>query len=240
MAKHIQLKTTVPGPRSRALMEARNQHVPRGVFNSTPIFVDHADGALLFDVDGNTLIDFAGGIGTMNVGHCNPAVVNAASEQLRKFTHTCFSVAMYEGYTALAQNLNGITPGKFPKKTLLANSGAEGVENAVKISRHFTGRQGVIVFEHAFHGRTLLTMSMTSKVKPYKFGFGPFAPEVYRLPYPYSYRSDVTALTEGLEEFFSSHVASENVACVVLELVVGEGGFIVAPKEYVKRLEQLC
>jgi 4-aminobutyrate aminotransferase/(S)-3-amino-2-methylpropionate transaminase len=240
MPKFIQLKTTVPGPRSLALFERRNMSVPKGVYNATPIFVDRAEGAIVHDVDGNSLIDFAGGIGTMNVGHANPEVVKAASDQLQKFTHTCFSVAMYESYVALAEKLNKITPGAFPKKTLLANSGAEGVENAVKIARHHTKREGIVVFEHAFHGRTLLTMSMTSKVKPYKFGFGPFAPEIYRLPYPYSYREDIQTQIAHLEEFFASHVAPENVACVVFELVLGEGGFIVAPPEYVQTLQQLC
>ena len=238
MSKYIQLNTPLPGPNSLALLERRERNVPRGISNATPLFVKRAEGALVIDVDGNRLIDFAGGIGTMNVGHCNPAVVQAASDQLQKLTHSCFSVAMYESYIALAEKLNAITPGRFPKKTLLANSGAEAVENAVKIARHSTGRPGVVVFEHAFHGRTLLTMSMTSKVKPYKFGFGPFAPEVYRLPYPYEYRS-VTAL-DALEEFFTAHVAPENVACVVLELVLGEGGFIVAPKDYVKRIREIC
>ena len=238
MSKFIQLKTPIPGPRSQALLERRQNSIPKGVSNSVPVFVDHAEGALIWDVDGNTFIDFAGGIGTMNAGHCNPEVVQAATAQLRKLTHTCFAVAMYESYLQLAEKLNQITPGDFPKKTLFANSGAEAVENAVKIARHFTKREGVVVFEHAFHGRTLLTMSMTSKVKPYKFGFGPFAPEIYRLPYPYLYRNQANA--DDLEVFFNAHVASENVACVVMELVLGEGGFVPAPVEYVKKLEQIC
>jgi 4-aminobutyrate aminotransferase / (S)-3-amino-2-methylpropionate transaminase / 5-aminovalerate transaminase len=240
MSKSIQLKTTVPGPKSRALLERRQINVPRGVYNATPIFVDHADGALVHDVDGNTFIDFSGGIGTINVGHANPAVVDAASRQMQRFTHTCFSVAMYESYITLAEKLNQITPGNFSKKTMLVNSGAEAVENAVKIARHSTGRNSVVVFEHAFHGRTLLTMSMTSKVKPYKFGFGPFAPEIYRLPFPYSYRQDVHQQIEDLQDFFTSHVAVENIACIVFELVVGEGGFVVAPVEYVQTLQELC
>jgi len=240
MPKFIHLKTSVPGPRSLALLERRKNQIPLGIFNSSPVFVDRAEGALVYDVDGNTFIDFAGGIGTMNVGHCNPAVVEAAGAQLRKLTHSCFSVAMYESYLTLAEKLNQITPGNFPKKTMFANSGAEGVENAVKIARHFTKRPGVVAFEHAFHGRTLLTMTMTSKVKPYKFGFGPFAPEVYRLPYPYEYRCNVDQMTDSLEDFFNSHAAAENVACVVFELVVGEGGFVVAPPKYVKKLESIC
>jgi 4-aminobutyrate aminotransferase/(S)-3-amino-2-methylpropionate transaminase len=194
-------------------------------------------------VDGNTFIDFAGGIGTLNVGHANPRVVAAASGQLSRLTHTCFSVAPYEGYIALAERLNRITPGGFAKKTMLANSGAEAVENAVKIARSATGREAVVAFDHAFHGRTLLTMSMTSKVRPYKFGFGPFAPEVYRLPYPYTYRTpyeDAEAWEAAVEEFFHTQVAAEKVACVVLELVLGEGGFIVAPREAVLFLARFC
>jgi 4-aminobutyrate aminotransferase/(S)-3-amino-2-methylpropionate transaminase len=237
MPKNIRLKTAIPGPRSVALMEQRNLNVPKGIFHSTTVFIDRAEGALVYDVDGNVLIDFAGGIGTLNVGHTNPAVVEAAVAQLHRFTHTCFSVAPYEGYVRLAEKLNRITPGNFPKKTMLANSGAEAVENAVKIARQHTSRPAVVVYEHAFHGRTLLTMSMTSKVKPYKFGFGPFAPEIYRLPYPYQYRYE--SLPDP-EEFLTAHVALESVACVVLELVLGEGGFVVAPADYVRKIDQLC
>ncbi|MGH9316404.1 MAG: 4-aminobutyrate--2-oxoglutarate transaminase [Thermoanaerobaculia bacterium] len=245
MPRSIVLKTAVPGPASAALGERRVQNVPRGIAHWTPIFAARAEGALVEDVDGNRFIDFAGGIGTLNVGHANPSVVQAATEQLTRLTHTAFSVAMYEGYVALAEKLNRVTPGAFPKKTLLANSGAEAVENAVKIARHFTGREAAVVFEHAFHGRTLLTMSMTSKVRPYKFGFGPFAPEIYRLPYPTASRGpSAEARANGagaaLEEFFSVHVAAEKVACVVLELVLGEGGFLVAPPDYVKTLERFC
>jgi 4-aminobutyrate aminotransferase/(S)-3-amino-2-methylpropionate transaminase len=239
----ISLKTALPGPRSLELAARRNAAVPRGVGHSTPIYAASARGALLTDVDGNVLLDFAGGIGTLNAGHANPDVVRAAAAQLEKFTHTCFSVAPYEGYVALAEKLNAITPGAYAKKTLLANSGAEALENAVKIARHATGREAVVVFEHAFHGRTLLTMSMTSKVRPYKFGFGPFAAEVYRLPFPYEYRGHYAgpaAAAAALEEFFKTQVAAEKVACVVIELVLGEGGFIVAPPEYVATLARLC
>jgi 4-aminobutyrate aminotransferase/(S)-3-amino-2-methylpropionate transaminase len=195
------------------------------------------------DVDGNVFLDFAGGIGTLNVGHTNPEVVRAATEQLARATHTCFSVAPYESYVALAEALNRLTPGDFAKKTMLANSGAEALENAVKIARHATNREAVVVFEHAFHGRTLMTLSMTSKVRPYKFGFGPFAPEVYRLPFPYEYRGHYDGRAEAaaqLEEFFRTQVAAEKVACVVLELVLGEGGFIVAPRDYVDTLARVC
>lgn len=236
MPKYIQIRTSIPGPKSKKLMEDRARHVAQGIFHSTPIFISSAKGALLTDVDENTFIDFAGGIGVMNVGHNNQSVIEAARKQLEKFTHTCFSVAPYESYIRLAETLNRITPGNFTKKTMLTNSGAEAVENAVKIARHYTKREGVVVFEHAFHGRTLLTMSMTSKVKPYKFGFGPFAPEIYRLPYPYSYRNQ----SIDLEDFFSANVAPENISCVVIEPVLGEGGFVAAPPDYLKRIQEVC
>ena len=239
----IRLKTALPGPRSLELGARRAAAVPKGVGHSTPVYAAAARGALLTDVDGNVLLDFAGGIGTLNVGHANPEVIRAAAAQLERFAHTCFSVAPYEGYVALAEKLNAIAPGRTPKKTLLANSGAEALENAVKIARHATGREAVVVFEHAFHGRTLLTMSMTSKVRPYKYGFGPFAPEVYRLPFPYEYRGHypgAAGAAAALEEFFKTQVAAEKVACVVLELVLGEGGFIVAPPDYVGTLARIC
>ena len=206
MSASIRLKTAVPGPLSRALAARRDAAVPRGIGHSTPVYARSARGATLTDVDGNVFLDFAGGIGTLNVGHANPEVVRAATEQLERLTHTCFSVAPYEGYVALAERLNRITPGGFAKKTMLANSGAEALENAVKIARYATGREAVVVFEHAFHGRTLLTMSMTSKVRPYKFGFGPFAPEVYRLPYPYAYRGHYTG--PGRRRAASSRISS--------------------------------
>ena len=243
MPASIRLKTAIPGPRSQELAARRERAVPKGIGHSTPVYAASARGALLTDVDGNVFLDFAGGIGTLNVGHSNPEVVRAASEQLAKATHTCFSVAPYEPYVALAETLNRLTPGDFAKKTMLANSGAEALENAVKIARHATGREGVVVFEHAFHGRTLMTLSMTSKVRPYKFGFGPFAAEVYRLPYPYEYRGHYDGRAEAaaqLDEFFRTQVAAEKVACVVLELVLGEGGFVVAPKDYVDTLARVC
>jgi 4-aminobutyrate aminotransferase/(S)-3-amino-2-methylpropionate transaminase len=243
MTTAIQLKTALPGPRSRELEARRRRAVPAGIGHATPIYAESARGALVTDVDGNVLIDFAGGIGTLNVGHANPDVVRSAAAQLERLAHTCFSVAPYEPYVALAERLNAITPGRFPKKTMLANSGAEAVENAVKIARRATGREAVVVFEHAFHGRTLLTMSMTSKVRPYKLGFGPFAPEVYRLPYPGDRRGRPSRPEEtarDLEAFFRTQVAAERVACVVIELVLGEGGFLVAPPEYVASLSRVC
>ncbi len=242
--KAIHLVTEVPGPRSRALMARRDAVIPPGVAHSTPVFVERARGAVVTDVDGNRLLDFAGGIGTLNVGHAHPAVVEAARAQLDRLTHGCFAVTPYESYVALAERLVAITPVRPPKKVMLANSGVEAVENAVKIARRATGREGIVVFEHGFHGRTLLGMSMTSKVKPYKHGFGPFAPEVYRLPYPDLYRrqapADEPTFRAELEAFFATHVAPDRVACVVIELVLGEGGFVPAPAPFVAVLAELC
>ncbi len=240
--KAISLKSSIPGPKSQALLARRKAAVPQGPFNIAPIFVERGEGATLTDVDGNVFLDFSGGLGSLNAGHTNPKVVEAVTTQARKFLHTCFHIAQYEPYVALAEKLNAITPGKFPKKTLLVNSGAEAVENAVKIARYYTKRPGVIGFEHGFAGRTLLAMSLTSKVMPYKFGFGPFAPEVYRLPYPYAYRSelDEDGMIEQMHEFFHTHVDPKQTACVVMELVLGEGGFVVAPKKYVQALAKFC
>ncbi len=231
-----------------ALLEERFSKVPRGPFYVTPYFVSRAKGAEIWDVEGNRYLDFAGGIGVNNVGHCNEKVVAAIKDQADRFLHTCFHIVMYEPYLELASRLNQLTPGDFEKKTLLVNSGAEGVENAVKVARRHTGRPAVIAFEDAFHGRTLLTMSMTSKVKPYKFGFGPFAPEIYRMPYAYCYRC-AFGLTypdcgvycaQHLETFFAIHVAAEETAAMVVEPVLGEGGFVVPPPEYFSILSRIC
>ena len=181
----IQLKTEIPGPRSRSLMARRHQAVPRGVAHATPVFAAHAEGARLTDVDGNVFLDFAGGIGVMNVGHSDSGVVQAVRAQAERLTHTCFSVAPYESYVTLAERLAERAPGTFRKKTLLVNSGAEAIENAVKIARHATGRPAIMCFEDAFHGRTLFALALTSKVSPYKTGFGPFAGDVLRVPYAY-------------------------------------------------------
>src|SRR3989454_10943584 len=183
----------IPGEKSRELLTRRQEFVARGVASTMNVFAAKADGAIIEDVDGNRFIDFAGGIGAMNVGHARPEVTRAIAEQAAKFTHTCFSVMMYEPYVALAERLVKLTPGDFPKKAIFLNSGAEAVENAVKIARYATGRPAIIVFDNAFHGRTLMTMSMTAKVKPYKYRFGPYAPEVYRAPFPYPYRMNMTA-----------------------------------------------
>ncbi len=243
----IQLATEIPGPRSRGLFARREAAVPRGPYNATPIFVKEGKGALLVDVDGNRLLDFAGGIGCVNVGHANDAVVKAASEQLARLTHGCFHVTPYEGYVSLAERMNAAVPGDFPKKTLFANSGAEAVENAVKIARAATGRQAVLAFEDGFHGRTLLALSLTSKVHPYKSGFGPFAPEIYRAPFAYCYRcsynltypSCAVACVDVLEDFFKRYVEAERVAAVIVEPILGEGGFVVPPEEYLPKLREL-
>lgn len=244
----IQLRTAIPGPRSKELTKRRNAAVPLGVFNALPIFVERAEGAILEDVDGNRLIDFGGGIGCLNVGNRAPRVVAAIKEQVDRFLHTCFSVAPYESYLRVAEELNKRAPGRFPKKTLLVNSGAEAVENAVKIARSFTGRPAVICFEDAFHGRTLLALSLTSKTHPYKAGFQPFASDIYRIPYAYCYRCsyslkypDCNAFcAQHLEDTFKRTVAAESVAALIVEPVLGEGGFVVPPPEFFTVLQQIC
>jgi 4-aminobutyrate aminotransferase / (S)-3-amino-2-methylpropionate transaminase / 5-aminovalerate transaminase len=240
----IHLQTEVPGPNSRALMARRASAVPRGVPAVTPIAVVHAEGAVLTDADGNRLIDFAGGIGVVNSGHRHPAVVAAVRAQLDRFAHVCFPVATYEPYVELAERLNRLTPGGHEKRTFFVNSGAEAVENAVKVARYFTGRPAVVCFEHGFHGRTNLTMALTSRVMPYKTGFGPFAPEVYRIPYPYCYRCaegplDGRCCLAGpgrLAQILATTVDPGSVAAIVMELELGEGGFVPAPAEYVQAL----
>jgi len=240
----IQIRTEIPGPRSRALMARREAAVPRGPSNSTLIFMASAEGATLEDVDGNRYLDFAGGIGCLNIGHRSPRVISALREQLEKHLHLCFAVTPYEGYIALAEKLNALAPGKAPKKTIIVNTGAEAVENAVKIARAYTKRPAVICFEDAFHGRTLLTMTLTSKTHPYKAGFEPFASDVYRIPFAYPYRGQKGATAETfahyLEDAFKRSVAPESVAAVIAEPVLGEGGFIVPPKDYFALLQKIC
>ena len=245
--KTIHIQTPIPGPQSQALMARRRAAVSDSPFIVTPIFAERGRGAALVDVDGNTFLDFAGGIGTLNVGHAHPEVVAAIQSQAERLVHTCFNVAEYEPYIELAERLNEIVPTKGPRKSVLFNSGAEAVENAVKIARNVTRRSGVVAFEHGFAGRTYMALTMTSKASPYKAGFGPFMPEVYRLPYPYFYRSDfrdedafVDEAIEEFQEFFYTHVDAKQVACVCIELITGEGGFIVAPKRYVQELARFC
>jgi 4-aminobutyrate aminotransferase/(S)-3-amino-2-methylpropionate transaminase len=240
----IRLQTEIPGPNSRALLARRAKAVPKGVPAVTPIAVVHAEGAVLTDADGNRLIDFGGGIGVVNTGHRHPGVVEAVRAQLDRFAHVCFPVSTYEPYVELAERLNRLTPGTHEKRTFFVNSGAEAVENAVKVARYFTGRQAVLCFDHGFHGRTNLTMALTAKVMPYKKGFGPFAPEVYRIPYPYCYRCAegpsggrcCLADAARLEQILSTTVDPGSVAAVIMELELGEGGFVPAPVEYVQTL----
>lgn len=240
----IQIRTAIPGPKSKALMDRRNAAVARGPFHSTPIFVAKSEGAVLEDVDGNRFIDFAGGIGCLNIGQRAPRVLDALRKQLDQFLHVCFSVTPYESYIAVAEKLNALAPGNFPKKSVLVNSGAEAVENAIKIARAYTKRPAVVCFEDAFHGRTLMAMTLTSKPHPYKAGFEPLATDVYRIPYAYVYRSpagtSVDEFAHHLEDAFKRHVAAENVAAVIAEPVLGEGGFVVPPREYFAALHKIC
>ena len=244
----IQLRTAVPGPKSKALNERRQKAIPRGLSHATPVYVARAEGAVLEDVDGNRFIDFAGGIGCINTGHRSPSVVKAIRKQTEEFLHTCVQVTPYEGYVHLAERLNQLTPGKFPKKTLFVNSGAEAVENAVKIARAYTGRPGIIAFEDAFHGRTMMTLALTSKTHPYKAGFQPFPGEVYRIPFAYCYRCSYSLkypscelyCARHLEDTFKRVVAHEGVAAVIAEPVLGEGGFVVPPPDYFRTLIEIC
>jgi 4-aminobutyrate aminotransferase/(S)-3-amino-2-methylpropionate transaminase len=235
-------------PISIQLEDLRNKFIAQGVFNLTPFFVEKAQGAVIYDVEGREFIDFAGGIGVMNVGHSHPKVVAAIKEQVDKFTHTCFHVMMHGPYINLAAKLCALTPGSFPKRALFANSGVEAVENAVKIARHYTKRQAVICFETGFHGRTYMGMSLTSKNMPYKLGFGPFMPEVYRMPFAYCYRCPFnlkypecnTACADYLKDFFIGHAASESTAAMVVEPIAGEGGFVTPPPGYFPKLANIC
>jgi len=243
----IQLRTAIPGPKSRALAERRAKAVPRGLSHGTPIYVAKAEDAWLEDVDGNRYLDFAGGIGCLNVGHRQHAVVEAVKDQLDHFLHTCVQVTPYESYIRLAERMNELTPGKFAKKTIFLNSGAEAVENAVKIARAYTKRPGIIAFEDAFHGRTMMTLALTSKTHPYKAGFAPFPGEVYRVPFAYCYRCSYNLkypscdlyCARHLEDTFKRVVANEEVAAVIAEPVMGEGGFIAPPPDYFRVLVDL-
>lgn len=233
---------------NKALHDLRGKVIAKGNASGTDRYIDHARGAILTDVEGQDYIDFGGGIAVMNVGHSHPKVVQAIKDQAEKFTHTCFMVTPYASPVKLAQKLCDAVPGDSPKAVMFANSGAEAVENAVKIARYYTQKTGIIAFESAFHGRTLMGMTLTSKVKPYKYGLGPFAPEVYRMPYANCYRCPFgknypdcnVACADHLEDFFISHVAAEQTAAIIVEPVQGEGGFIAPPKEYYQKLKAIC
>jgi 4-aminobutyrate aminotransferase / (S)-3-amino-2-methylpropionate transaminase / 5-aminovalerate transaminase len=245
---YIKLTTEIPGPKGKEWLDRRTRAVSTGVARATDVVVERASGALVHDVDGNTLIDFAGGIGMLAVGHCPENVVEAMKAQSEKLVHMCAIVGTYEPYVRLAELLNSVTPGEFSKKTVLANSGAEAVENAVKLSRVYTKRQAIVVFEGAYHGRTLLTLSLTSKYNLFKRGFGPFAPEIYRFPAPNLYRRP-DPMTEAqylawslaqLEGAFVSHVDPSAVAAVLIEPVQGEAGFLPVPAPFLLRIRELC
>jgi 4-aminobutyrate aminotransferase/(S)-3-amino-2-methylpropionate transaminase len=238
----------VPGPRSSELLERRAAAVPKAVFNTAPIFVASGDGASVLDVDGNRYIDFAGGLGVLNVGRGNPRVVEAVKAQVDSTIHECFHVAMYEGYVELAEALNRLTPGDHPKMTMLANSGAEAVENAVKVARYASGKDAVVGFTNAFHGRTLMAMTLTAKEMPYRHGFGPFAPEVYRVPFAYCYRCPLNlsypscgvACADYAADMIDSQIGASNVAAIVVEPVQGEGGFVVAPDDWLPAIKAIA
>lgn len=247
------MHTPSPGPQAQAIQAEREQWVPRGVSTYHPIYPVRASGAELEDADGNLYLDFAGGIGAMNVGHSHPTVVAAIQRQAAAYSHTCAHVAMPELYVSLAHRLATSTPGAFPKKTLLVNSGAEAVENAVKIARAATGRRAIIAFENSFHGRTLLALTLTGRVRPYTVGFGPFAGDVYHVPYPDPYRLGTSSLSDedaqtaacdaslaAIERAFHTQVAADQVAAVLVEPVQGEGGFVVPPTAFLPRLAERC
>jgi 4-aminobutyrate aminotransferase / (S)-3-amino-2-methylpropionate transaminase / 5-aminovalerate transaminase len=240
--------TRIPGPKAAEIMKRLEKNVPQGVFITVPTFIKRGEGALFEDVDGNILIDFAGGIGVLNIGYCHTEVVEAVKEQCEKFFHSSVNVIPYELYVSLAEKLNSMIPGDFDKKTMFVNSGAEADENAVKIARKYTKRTEIVAFTGAFHGRTNMTMALTSKVKPYKFGFGPFAPGVHQIPYPYCYRCPYEMEKEScgihcakqMESFFIEQVTAEDIAAIIIEPVQGEAGFVTAPIEYIKELRRIC
>ncbi|MBN1320323.1 MAG: 4-aminobutyrate--2-oxoglutarate transaminase [Thermoleophilia bacterium] len=230
------------------LHQLRFAAVPQGVPATAPVYAAKARNAVITDVEGRDYIDFAAGIGVMNVGHCHPKVVEAIKEQAELFSHTCFGLTGYESYVRLAERLDRLTPGSFEKRTFFVNSGAEAVENAIKVARYATGRKSIIAFEDGFHGRTYMTLSLTSQVDPYKVGFGPYASDVYRIPYAYCYRCPLSLTYPGcgcecaslLQNAFDKHVTAGDVAAVIAEPVQGEGGFIVPPPEYMGKIKRIC
>lgn len=244
----IQLQTSLPGPKSQAILDRRDNAVSRSLARATPVVAAHAHGATVTDVDGNTFLDFTSGIGALNVGHTPAEVVEALRNQAEQLIHLCALVGTYEPYVELAERLNDLIPINAPKKSYLCNTGAEAVETAIKMARAYTGRPAIVTYEGAYHGRTLLTMSLTSKYALFKKSFGPFAPEIYRIPYPYSYRClhcqqanqcNLTCFAD-LERAMVAHVDPSAVAAVIIEPVQGEGGFIPASYEYLRKLREFC
>lgn len=248
MSKFANVQTALPGPKAKELLKRRHDIVPDAIGYGVPTFIDSAKGALLKDVDGNQFIDFAGAIGTMNIGHCDETVVDALHDQIDQYIHPGFNVMMYDPYIEFAEKLAEIAPGDYKKKVMFLNSGAEAVENAMKVARKYTKRQAIVSFTGGFHGRTLLTMSLTGKVRPYKHELGPFAPEVYRAPFPYAYRRPASMseeeyhefMLDQVEEFFVKEVAASSVAAVIMEPVQGESGFIVPDPTFVKGVKDIC
>jgi len=238
IAQKRNLITAIPGPKSAELIKRRADAVSASLGTAFPVFIERAEGSIIVDVDGNSILDLAAGIAVLNVGHSTPKVVENIKTQVDAFTHTCFMVVPYTGYVEVCEALNRLTPGKFKKKSVLMNSGAEALENAVKIARSYTKRQAIVVFEHGYHGRTNLTMAMTAKNMPYKDGFGPFAPEIYRMPmaYPFRWNGDQAKCAQEALEMITHKIEKEigakNVAAIVIEPIQGEGGFIVPPKGF--------
>ena len=237
----IEIRTEIPGPRSRALAERERRVIAHPLLVHLPIFAERAENATITDVDGNVFVDFAGGVGVVNAGHGHPRIVDAVVEQASRFLHTDFTVVPYEPAIALAERLCAIVPISGETRAAFFNAGTEAVENAVKLARLHTGRPGVIAFEGAFHGRTLLSMTMTSKFHPYKTGMGPYAPDVYRAPYPNDYRGPTAEeALERLEQLFETHVPAAHIAAIVIEPQLGEGGFVPAPRAYMEGLRAIC
>ena len=240
------LLTAIPGPKSAELLKRRGEAVPASLGTAFPVFIDHSEGAIIVDVDGNSILDLGAGIAVLNVGHSAKEVRENVKRQIDAFTHTCFMVVPYTGYVEVCEALNRLTPGTHKKKSALFNSGAEAIENAVKIARRFTKRSAVVVFEHGYHGRTNLTMAMTAKSMPYKDGFGPFAPEVYRMPLAYPYRCDAcikpceSSVLSMVLHKIEKEIGASNVACIVIEPILGEGGFIVPCKGFLPGLAKFC
>jgi len=244
LTQERRLVTAIPGPKSLEALRRRSEATSGGLGMAIPVIIERASDAILLDIDGNQIIDLGSGIGVTNVGNSAQRVVDRVIDQVQAFTHTCFTVAPYMGYIEVCEKLNAVTPGTFKKKSLLVNSGAEAVENAVKIARHYTKRQAIVVFEHSYHGRTNLTMALTAKNMPYKEGFGPFAPEIYRVPMPYSFHwvGDQATITEDAIEMITHKIDKEigahNVAAILIEPIQGEGGFIVPPKGFLPALSK--
>jgi 4-aminobutyrate aminotransferase/(S)-3-amino-2-methylpropionate transaminase len=242
LTQERRLVTAIPGPKSTQALKRRTEATSGGLGMAIPVVIERASDAILLDIDGNQIIDLGSGIGVTNVGNAAQRVVDRVIDQVQAFTHTCFTVAPYMNYIEVCEKLNALTPGSHKKKSMLVNSGAEAVENAVKIARHYTKRPAIVVFEHSYHGRTNLTMALTAKNMPYKEGFGPFAPEVYRVPMPYSFHwvGDQATITEDAIDMVTHKIDKEigahNVAAILIEPIQGEGGFIVPPKGFLPAL----